>query len=220
MFFTASALLIVYLIFKKIPKYVFRKLLHMIAFSCLVEMTLEAQSWQAAAITSLLFAAVVYPILCAVEKCPWYGDLFVEKKAGEVKKSLLLLFSMYAALITVCWGVLNKPYIAVAATLMWGMGDAAAALVGKRYGKHKANLPLADSHKTWEGSLAMAAFAFISGAVGMMFTMQLEWYQCILYALIAAPFSAYTELITKNGDDTVTVPIVTAAVIAVLSLIF
>lgn len=219
-FFTASALLIVYLIFKKIPKYVFRKLWHIIAFSCLVEMTLEAQSWPAAAITSLLFAAVAYPILCAIEKRPWYGDLFVEKKVGEVKRSLLMLFSMYAALITICWGVLGKPYIAVAATLMWGMGDAAAALVGKRYGKHKVNLPFADLNKTWEGTLAMAVFAFISGAMGMMFTMQLEWYQCILYALVAAPFSAYTELITKNGNDTVTVPIIVAAVITVLSLIF
>ena len=113
----------------KLPSYVFRKLLHAIAFTCVSLMILSADSWQAAALTSVLIAAAIYPILSAFEKAPWYGKLFVQKSAGEIKKSLLLLFFMFAALISVSWGIFGKPQLAAAAILMWGTGDAAAALV-------------------------------------------------------------------------------------------
>lgn len=224
-FFSASILVVVYLLFKKIPKYVFRKLLHFVAFSCLVEMTLEAKSWEVVSITSLLFAAVVYPLLCLIEKYEWYSKLFVQKKPGEVKKSLLMLFTMYAVLIFLCWGLIDKPYIAMTATLMWGVGDAAAALFGKRYGKHPTTLSIADHHKTKEGSIAMASFAFLAGMIGMFFFrifngQDFTWYECVFYPLIAAPFSSFTELVTKNGNDTVTVPVTTAIVLAIVSFVF
>ena len=35
----------------KLPSYVFRKLLHIVAFSCVTLMMLPAKSWQAAALT-------------------------------------------------------------------------------------------------------------------------------------------------------------------------
>lgn len=219
-FFSAAILVVVYLLFKKIPKYVFRKLLHFVAFSSLVEMTLEAPTWYVAAITSLLFAAIVFPLLCLVEKYPWYGKLFVQKKPGEVKKSLIMLFTMYAVLVSICWGALNKPYIAMVSTLMWGVGDAAAALFGKKYGKHPATLPLADHKKTKEGSVAMASFAFLAGVAGMLLMRNFAWYQCLFYPLIAAPFSSLTELVSKNGDDTVTVPVTTATVLTIASFLF
>lgn len=205
---------------KAIANHIFRKLLHMVAFTSLVVMTLEAPTWYSAAITSLLFAVIIYPLLCMLEKYEWYEKLFVQKKRGEIKKSLLLLFIMFAVLISICWGVMDKPYIAMAATLMWGVGDAAAALFGIKFGKHPASFPHADPKKTWEGSAAMAAFAFLAGLIGMFLSQELVWYQCVLYAFIAAPFSAITELITKNGNDTFTVPAVTAAVLTALSYLF
>lgn len=216
-FFLAVALIVVYFLFPRIPKHVFRKLLHLVAFSCLVEMTLEARSWQAAALTSLLFAAVIYPLLHLCERFSWYEGLFVQKKPGEVKKSLLLLFGMYALLIFVCWGLAGRAYIAIAATLMWGVGDAAAALFGKAFGRHRVLLPLADPHKTWEGSAAMACFAFLAGTIGMLLSGEVSSAHCFLFALITAPFSALTELLSKNGNDTVTVPFVSAAVLLLLS---
>lgn len=219
-FFFAAILVLVYLFFKKIPKYVFRKLLHMVAFTSLFEMTLEAPSWEVATITSLLFATIVYPLLCMFEKYKWYGKLFVQKKPGEVKKSLLMLFFMYAVLISICWGALKKPYIAMISTLMWGVGDAAAALFGKKYGKHPTTLPIADQHKTQEGSIAMASFAFLAGLIGMFIIGNFPWYESIFYPLIAAPVSSFAELITKNGDDTVTVPVATAVILILVSFLF
>ena len=71
----------------KLPSYVFRKLLHIVAFSCVTLMILSAKSWQAAALTSVLIAVAVYPILAALESAPWFEKLFVQKSAGEIKRA-------------------------------------------------------------------------------------------------------------------------------------
>ena len=199
--------------FFKIPSHVFRKLLHLAAFTCLVEMMWAAEEWYQASLTALLFAAAVYPILCALEGQPWFGGLFVQKGPGEVKKSLLLLFVMDAALVAVCWGGLGLPWAAAASILMWGTGDGAAALAGHRFGKHHVKLPLADPKKTWEGSAAMLAVSTAVGTVTMLILTAMPWHHCLLLALAASIFGAYTELISKNGYDTVTVPVVNTAVL-------
>ncbi len=219
-FFEAVVLIIVYLVFPKLPKYIFRKLLHVVAFSSLVEMTMEAGEWYIASLTALLFAALIFPVLQANEHCSWYRGLFVEKKRGEVKKSLVLLFGMYALLTAICWGLLCKRYVAVTSVLMWGVGDGAAAIFGRTFGRHRTGLRHADGNKTWEGTAAMLVFAFLAGTAGMLIAGVGEWWRIVFYPLIASPFSACTELLTKNGDDTVTVPLVTASVIAALSFIF
>ena len=205
--------------FFKIPSHVFRKLLHLAAFTCLVEMMWAAKEWYQASLTALLFAAVVYPILCALEGQPWFGGLFVQKGPGAVKKSLLLLFAMDAALVAVCWGGFGLPWVAAASILMWGTGDGAAALAGHRFGKHHVKLPLADTKKTWEGSAAMAGVSALVGTASMLVMTNMPWYQCLLFALATSIFGAYTELISKSGSDTVTVPVVNTAVLLTLHFV-
>ena len=53
--------------FTKVPSFVFRKLLHIVAFTCFTVMLLSTDSWQAAALTSLTVAAVIYPLLLCSE---------------------------------------------------------------------------------------------------------------------------------------------------------
>ncbi len=219
-FFGALILVLVHVLFRNFPKDVFRKLLHLVAFSSLVEMTLIADTWYYAAITTTLFAFLIYPLLKMLEDRAWYSSLFVEKKKGEVRKSLVLFFGMYAILIVFCWGLFGRMHIAIASFLMWGVGDAAAALIGRRFGKHKTKLKYADPEKSWEGSLSMMLFSFLSGMLGILLSGSYMWYEVVFYPLLASPVAAYTELISKNGDDTITVPVATAAVLIVLSYIF
>lgn len=113
------------------PGEIFRKSLHVVAYSSSIIMMYVSGDWLTAVLCCLLFAAVVYPALCLLEHWSGYADLFVERHPGEVKKSLLLLFCTHAALIAVSWGILDRSYIAVTSVLMWGIGDTAAALVGK-----------------------------------------------------------------------------------------
>ena len=216
--FIAPALLILIPIrfLTKLPSFIFRKLLHIVAFSCVTLMILSAGSWQAAALTSVMLAVAIYPILSAFENASWFGKLFVQKSAGEIKKSLLLLFFMFAAMITVSWGVFGKPHLAAAAILMWGTGDAAAALVGIPHGKHKVRSRFTDGKKSWEGSLAMLAVSFISGMIVLSTARKMALPQTVLSAGLGALLGSATELFSPGEYDTVTVPAVIAAVLLLL----
>ena len=204
--------------FLPIPKELWRKLLHLVAYTSSLFMMFVSRDWLTSAVCCLVFAAVVYPILRYAERWKGYSALFNQRHPGEVKTSLLLLFCTHAALIAVCWGWLGKAYITVTAILMWGVGDTAAALIGKHFGRHHVHLPLADSRKTWEGSAAMMVTAFAAGFISMLVTSPLEWYICPAFAAVAAPVAAYVELISQGGNDTVTVPAATAFILSVLSI--
>lgn len=201
----------------KLPSFVFRKLLHFVAFTSVSLMILAAKSWQAAALTSVLIAIVVYPILAAFENKPWYGKLFVQKTPGEIKRSLLLLFLMFAALITVAWGLFDQPQLAATSILMWGTGDAAAALIGIPCGKHKVHSRLTDGKKSWEGSLAMFAVSLLSGIIMLLFTQDMGFLRLLLIASFASVLGTATELFSPSEYDTVTVPIVIVAVLLIMA---
>lgn len=199
-----------------IPRPVFRKLLHVPAFCSAAVVVWRADSWQAASLCMVLFALIVYPILHIAQNWAGFDSLFVQKEPGEIKNSLLLLFLTDAALTAACWGAFELPYIAVTGILMWGCGDAAAALIGGRFGKHHVNLPFADRKKTWEGFGGMVLFSSIAGTLSMLAMTAGPWYTCLAAALAGSIAGAYAELISHRGMDTVTVPVVNVAVLLAL----
>ena len=201
-----------------LPSFVFRKLLHFVAFTSVSLMILTAGSWQAAALTSVLIAIALYPVLAALENASWFGNLFVQKSPGEIKRSLLLLFLMFAALISVAWGWFVSPHLAAAAILMWGTGDAAAALVGIPWGKHKVRSRFTDGKKSWEGSLAMLAVSFLSGVMILLAEQKTALPRALLMAFLGAVLGTATELFSPSEYDTVTVPVVIVIVLLILAL--
>lgn len=201
----------------KVPSFVFRKLLHMVAFTCFTVMLLAAESWQAAALTSVIAAVVIYPLLTMIEKERWYETLFVQKSPGEIKRSLLMLFFMFAGVIAIAWGVFGKPHAAAAAILMWGMGDASAALVGVPFGKHKVNLNSTSRKKSWEGSAAMLIVSFLAGCGLLWQTFDFSLIPVVGVTAAAALVATFTELFSSSEWDTVTVPI--AILIVLLPLL-
>ncbi len=202
-------------LFTKVPSFVFRKLLHVVAFTCVSLMILFTVSWQAAAATSVVFALVIYPLLGIIEPMSWYGTLFVQKEPGEIRQSLLMLFFMFAGVITVSWGIFGRPDCAAAAILMWGTGDAAAALVGVPLGKHKVNPPLSDGKKSWEGTLAMLATSFVFGVILLVAVHGMPPELALPAVAAGAVVGAATELVTPSKYDTVSVPVAVLAVLLV-----
>jgi uncharacterized membrane protein YfcA/dolichol kinase len=200
----------------RVPSFVFRKMLHVVAFTCFVVMMLSAGSWQAAALTSVIIAVLVYPLLSLFENESWYGKLFVQKSPGEVKRSLLKVFFMFAAVIAAAWGLFDNPNTAAAAILMWGVGDAAAALVGIPLGKHKVNFRPVNGRKSWEGSCAMFAASAIVGIVILCLCSGAFNGTSVLCALAMALAGTVTELLTSSEWDTVTVPVAMLAVALIL----
>ncbi|MBQ2990583.1 MAG: hypothetical protein IJD60_04755 [Clostridia bacterium] len=83
--------------FLTIPRELWRKLLHLVAYTSSLFMMAVSGEWLPACVCCLIFAAVVYPVLHHAERLKGYADLFIQRRPGEVKKSLLLLFGSHAA---------------------------------------------------------------------------------------------------------------------------
>ncbi len=214
----AAVLIVIQGIFR-MNKNVFRKLLHVIAFTSSIFAAMKGQSWQAGTLTLILFAAVVYPILWLAENWKHYAALFVEKKPGEIRSSLLLLFLSQALFLAVSCGLLKKPYLLVCATASWGLGDIAAAWVGRPLGKHKIRLFFADHNKTWEGSAAMALVSFLASFASLHFFSPYSTIQILVISLIIGIVSSLSEMASTGGNDTVTVPLANLLTLAVISFI-
>ncbi len=199
-----------------IPSFVFRKLLHIVAFTFSALMILVSQSWQATALACAVAALVIYPVLTICEKEHWYARLLVQKSPGEIKRSMIMIFSIVAAVVLVAWGALDQQKLAAAAILMWGTGDAAAALVGIPFGRHKVKSRWTDGKKSWEGSAAMLLVSFLSGLVVLLLAQKAALPRALCAAGIAAVLGTATELFSPSEYDTVTVPVIITAALLLL----
>lgn len=94
--------------------------------------------------------------------------------------------------------------IAVAAFSMFMIADAAAAIFGRRFGKHKWG-----SHgRTVEGTLAFVVMALAVGlGLGAILPM-LSWVQVV----VSTPFAAAAEAVPEPLNDNLRVPLITGLV--------
>ena len=128
---------------------------------------------------------------------------------------------MITVMLAVFWGGFGDrcAYIAVAALMAWGPGDAAAAIVGKKLGRHKLSGPRIEGVKSVEGTLAMGitSFLFTFGTLYIMSGLPLG--TILVVSLVMAPVAALVELYTKRGLDTVTVPIAASLILGAAALL-
>jgi hypothetical protein len=142
--------------FISMPREVFRKLLHTILLGSILVLTHAFQTWWYAAFASILFMLMVFPILAAAESIPGYSQLLVERSNGEIKRSLVVVFSMFAVLITLCWGLLGEKYLVRASVFAWGFGVLAVLI--------------ANSAVVWYGYLPTAAVTAAACAAVELYT--------------------------------------------------
>ena len=204
--------------FIKIPNELFRKILHGILLGSLFMFTFAYEKWWISALVAVIFEILVYPLLVIFERYKNYSELTTERKKGELKNSLLLVFTMYAVIISICWGWLGDKYLALAAIYAWGFGDAAAALIGKKYGKHKIKWKYTDGKKSIEGSLAMFITSVISVVIVLSYRGRLNVPAIVVISLGTAAVSTLAELCSKNGNDTVICPM--SAMVVLLPLVY
>jgi phytol kinase len=199
--------------FVRIPSEVFRKLLHIILLCSLFVWLFAFQTWWIASLTAVIFIAIVFPLLSLAEKLNCYSELLTERKSGEIKRSLVLVFSMFAVLNSICWGWLGERWLVLACICAWGFGDAAAALIGKKHGKHYLEGKLIEGRKSVEGTFAMFTVSLISVFIVLLINANVVWYISLIIAALTAAVSSVVELYTRNGMDTITCPFSAAAVI-------
>lgn len=217
--FAAVLILLRFLI--RIPDYIFRKLLHTVAFTSALPLVLGTDIWWIAVLVEIVFLIIVIFALHFFEHFTFYSALFVEKRKHEVITSFILLFGMITAMLAVFWGGFGDScaFIAVAALMAWGPGDAAAAIIGRKYGKHHLSGKWIEGVKSVEGTIAMGVTSFICTFVTLCCLSGFSMVQILNLCLIIAPVSAFVELYTKHGLDTITVPISASLILGAAALI-
>lgn len=216
-----AAALLLLRAFVRIPDYIFRKMLHVVAFTSILPLVFCTSSWPAAVLTELIFLVVVIAGLRFFERFPFYSRLLIEKKKHEIITSFILLFGMMTVMLAVFWGGLGSGYryIIVAAIMAWGPGDAAAAIVGRNFGRHKLSGPHIEGVKSVEGSVAMGVVSFLCTSAVLLTMSPFSVPASLMIALAAAPVAALVELYTKGGADTVTVPIAASLLLTAAALL-
>ncbi|MBD2412600.1 phosphatidate cytidylyltransferase [Nostoc calcicola FACHB-389] len=137
----------------------------------------------------------------------------------------------FAISVTLLFGLLWRPNgpvdsvpIAVAGIMAMTWGDALAALIGRRFGEHK--YQVGNSVRSWEGSAAMfvastaAIFLVLlllpgSSLSPLAMPLGLGW--ALLTAIATATFATLAEAVSPHGTDNLSVPLVAAAVVWVIT---
>jgi dolichol kinase len=123
----------------------------------------------------------------------------------------------YAISYTIlAWFFSARPYVIAAGILPMAYGDAAASLVGEKFGKRHFSIL---AKKSLEGSVAMFAVSFVSFEVGLLFFSAfypLPLFSLVITALAVAAVATVAEALTPRGFDNITVPILSALLFILL----
>ncbi len=208
----------------KLPDEVIRKTQH-VGYSLSIFILLRLFSaWYVAVAAAFLLVLLAYPALFFIEKTSVYQRFFVDRsdRGGELRKQLIYVQVSFALLIFLFWGLLGAEwhYMVAVAVMAWGFGDAAAALVGKYFGKNSIVHRWVEGAKTLEGTAAMVLTAFLAIFFTLLLYGRLSWYISLSIAFAAAPVCAVVELFSRRGTDTLTVPWAAAAAIFPLICLF
>ena len=202
-----------------IPDELFRKILHFILLGAYIPLVFAFETWWMAAAFAASLVVILFPVLLLAEKIPMFSSFVNERKKGEFRSSMVLAVGMMAFSVTICWGLFGDKYLVLSSIYAWGVGDAFAALVGKRFGKHKIKWKLADGKKSIEGSVAMFLCALTSVFSVLVVRGGIDFVMCAVIAVLAALVCTISEMCTKNGLDTVVCPVSAMAVIIPLSML-
>jgi dolichol kinase len=150
-------------------------------------------------VAGILYLSFRYELLASVED------------EGPTLGSFLLPLTL-ALLIAVLGR--SAPHIAGASALAL-LGDAAAALLGRRRGTRRFHL--FGQPRTMEGTLTFFLVSSAAMAPVLRVLSGLEWHQAVAFALIAGTVGASVEAISVHGTDNATVPLSVAATLLFLT---
>ena len=201
----------------KIHDELFRKILHFILLGAYIPLCFVFEAWWMATIYALSLIVILFPALFLAQRIPMFSSFVNERKKGEFVSSMVYAVGMMAFSIAVCWGLFGDKYLVLASIYAWGIGDALAALIGKRFGKHKIKWKIADGKKSIEGSLAMFVCALVSVFTVLLIRGGISIPMCLCIAVLSAFVCTFTELCAKNGLDTVICPI--SAMVVIIPLV-
>lgn len=190
-----------------------RKLIHFTAVGVFITWLYAFPDWKTSVFAMILAAAAVTILLLLLEKTsvfPILSKLTNERKQGELRKSIAAAGLMFVIVASVCWGYFGQRSLALACILAWGPGDAAAALVGKRFGKMKIGRT---KKKSLEGSLSMFATSWICVFLVLLGYRVFPFLTALAVSFVTAFVTAVVELEVLSGYDTLFCPLAAMVVL-------
>jgi dolichol kinase len=124
-------------------------------------------------------------------------------------------------------GGLDRVPIAAAALMAMTLGDAFANIVGRRWGKH--TYTVWGHTRSWEGTAAMAVtglagivltLAFLPGSALSPNSIPLSGIGVVIVSLAGTAAAAISEALSPKGTDNLSVPLVSGAVMLLISGLF
>jgi phytol kinase len=182
-----------------------RKLIHICVGLWAFGTVLLFQHWYFAIIPPLSFVILNY--------ISYRGEIFKAVETGE-KGNLGTVYFPISFTIILClfWG---RPNLLVASLMPMTWGDALAAILGRRCGQRKYSV--LGSTRSVEGSLAMFLFSWLSTLVALLLLPPLGWQTSIVYSLAVAVFATLVEALSPWHIDNLTVPLLSAALLYLIT---
>jgi phytol kinase len=202
-----------------VPQQLTRKLVHIGAGMWVFGVLALFDHWQIGVLPFATFIAVNYLL--------YRFRVLGSMDAGDSTPGTVY----FALAITLLFGLLWRPDgpvdhapTAVAGTMALTWGDALAALIGRRWGRHR--FRVAGDQRSWEGSAAMFAasvatmfivLTLLPGSPLSPLAPPLGAGRAALGALIGAGAATFAEAVSPRGTDNLTVPLAAAFVVALVS---
>lgn len=186
-----------------VPLNLTRKIVHVGVGMTALVITAFFRDWTIAIIGPLVFIGVNY--------FSYRRKLFSGVETGEAGQFGTIYFPLSFVLLTpLLW---SFPVLLAAAFMPMTWGDAAAAILGTRFGSRR--FTLFGQSSSVEGSLAMFVFSFVGTDLALMLFGQPPIPSAAI-SLATALIAAIAEALSPKGVDNLTVPIVSAAILVTM----
>lgn len=177
--------------------------------------TLAFQNWYASIIPYLLLGVFGNLAFLITPIKNWYVNSMDRSDGSGLQRQATIMPLAFISLIVICWGVGQAKEYFVLGIVSWAVSDAAASLVGKKWGRRHFKFSNKVHSKTLEGSIAMFIGASLS--IQVVSFLYGSWdLSTVIIGLVIAFLATVVELVSTSGFDNLTVSLV----IGVFSLIF
>lgn len=174
-----------------------RKFVHITVGMWIVVAVVLFDTWQAAVIPPLTFIAINY--------VSYRYEIFKSIQSADRRNLGTVYFPISLTLIVaVFWA---KPAVVVAGLMPMVWGDALAAIIGLRWGRH--TYTAFGKRKSWEGSAAMFVSSFAAVAIVLLAAGH-GAAAALGIALVTSAVATGLEAATPAGLDNLTVPLISA----------
>ncbi len=120
----------------------------------------------------------------------------------------------YASALVILAIFMTRP-ATMASLAVLGVADPVAALVGRRWGRHRLR-----AGRSLEGTVAFAVSGALVAALALLAAGGLSGMEVALFALLAGVVGAIAELVTTRLDDNLTIPVAVGAALTAAAALF